>query len=197
MSIKGSFIWGKNVKPEYIWFNGTASHYLVGDTIDPSTPVQMNTLFGRYDDPDAKIMPVKVHRARQIYDTENRYLIQPKTFSKTQGDGGYWAEFNWQRSAEEGMKKVGLPYSGKYDFVETEMYWPVNHMVSAKTQTVNCTECHVRDNGRLASLGGFYLPGRDRSGVVDGLGVFMLVATLAGVMVHGGLRVVANRKRKE
>ncbi|HVN49644.1 MAG TPA: tetrathionate reductase family octaheme c-type cytochrome, partial [Bacteroidota bacterium] len=35
MSIKGSFRWGKNLQPDYIWFNGTASHYLVGDTLDP------------------------------------------------------------------------------------------------------------------------------------------------------------------
>ena len=33
MSIKGSFVWERNVKPDYIWFNGTADHYLLGDTI--------------------------------------------------------------------------------------------------------------------------------------------------------------------
>lgn len=30
MSIKGSFIWKRNVKPDYIWFNGTAFLVLVG-----------------------------------------------------------------------------------------------------------------------------------------------------------------------
>ena len=59
---------GKNLKPDYIWFNGTASHYLVGDTFDPSKPLQLNELYGSYDDPDAKIYPVKIHRANQIYD---------------------------------------------------------------------------------------------------------------------------------
>ena len=34
VSIKGSFVWGRNVKPEYVWFNGTASHYLLGDTVE-------------------------------------------------------------------------------------------------------------------------------------------------------------------
>ncbi len=197
LSIKGSFTWGKNVQPEYIWFNGTASHYLLGDTIDPSKPVQLNALFGSYDDPDAKITPVKVHRARQIYDVTNKYLIQPKTVSTKPGDGGYWAEFNWQRAAEEGMKLVDLPYSGNYGFVETEMYWPVNHMVSPSSQTVGCAECHTRDNGRLASVSGFYLPGRDRSMLVDTAGGILLALTLAGVVVHGGLRIVTQRKRKE
>ncbi len=34
--------------------------------------MKMNELFGSYDDPDAKIIPVKIHRAKQIYDTVNR-----------------------------------------------------------------------------------------------------------------------------
>ncbi len=197
MSIKGSFVWGKMVKPEYVWFNGTASHYLLGDSIDPSHPVKINELYGSYDDPDARIIPVKVHRAKQIYDSVYRYLIQPKLVSTKPGDGGFWTEFNWQRSAEEGMKLVRLPYSGKFGFAETEMSWPVNHMVSPKNQTVGCNECHVREQGRLASLGGFYLPGRDFNPWVERIGGWLLLATLAGVFVHGGMRVLARRKPKE
>jgi hypothetical protein len=197
MSIKGSFVWGKKLKPDYIWFNGTASHYLIGDTLDPSKPVKINELYGSYDDPDAKIYPVKIHRAKQIYDTENHYLIQPKTVSNKPGDGGFWREFNWERAAEEGMKQIHLPYSGHYGFVETEMYWPVNHMVSPKEQTVKCTECHTRKDGRLAGLGGFYMPGRDYNPTVEYLGGILLALTMAGVILHGGLRLVMSRKRKE
>ncbi len=196
MSIKGAFVWGKNVKPEYLWFNGTASHYLVGDTIDSSKPVKINTLYGNYDDPDAKIYPVKVHRGKQIYDTQYHYLIQPKLFSAKPGDGGFWGDFNWNRAAEEGMKKINLPYSGKYGFVQTEMYWPVNHMVSPKEQAVSCTECHTRDNGRLAHLNGFYLPGRDYDASVELFGKGILLLTLAGVVLHGGARIVMKRKRQ-
>lgn len=196
MSIKGSFVWGKNVTPEYIWFNGTASHYLIGDTLDPSRPLKLNELYGSYDDPDAKIYPVKIHRAKQIYDTENRYLIQPKTVSTRRGDGGYWAEFNWDRAAVEGMKLVNLPYSGKYGFIETEMYWPVNHMVSPAGKSVPCNDCHTRENGRLAHLGGFYLPGRNYNPWIEHAGGALLALTLAGVLIHGGARVVTRRKRK-
>lgn len=40
LSIKGSFKWERNVKPDYIWFNGTATHYLKGDKIaDASKPL--------------------------------------------------------------------------------------------------------------------------------------------------------------
>jgi octaheme c-type cytochrome (tetrathionate reductase family) len=196
MSIKGSFTWARNVKPEYVWFNGTASHYLIGDTFDPSTPLKINELYGSYDDPNSKIIPVRILRTKQIYDTQNRYLIQPKLVSTEPGDGGYWAEFNWQRAAEEGMKRVGLPYSGQYGFTGTEMYWPINHMVSPKTSTVQCSECHTRRDSRLAGLRDFYLPGRDCSAPIEHFGAAMVLMTLAGVVVHGGTRLVASRRRK-
>ncbi len=196
MSIKGNFTWGKNLKPEYTWSNGTASHYLLGDKVEPGKVVKMNELFGSYEDPEAKIIPVKIHRGKQIYDTENQYLIQPKTVSTTPGDGGYWKEFNWARASEEGMKTVGLPFSGKYGFIETEMVWPINHMVSPKNQTVACAECHVREGGRLASLAGFYIPGRDYNPWLERLGKLLLMLTLAGVVVHGGARIFVLRKRK-
>ncbi len=197
MSIKGSFVWGRNIKPEYTWFNGTASHYLIGDTLDPSKPLKMNELYGNYDDPDAKIIPVKIHRAKQIYDTKYKYLIQPKTVSNVPGDGGYWKEFNWQRSAEEGMKLINLPYSGSYGFTQTEMYWPINHMVSPKNETVQCSECHTRNDGRLASLTGFYMPGRDYNPWIEYIGTGLLSVTFIGVVFHGGTRLFMNRKRKE
>jgi octaheme c-type cytochrome (tetrathionate reductase family) len=197
MSIKGTFKWGRNLKPEYIWFNGTASHYLVGETFEPSRPLKINELYGSYDDPDSKIIPVRVLRTNQIYDTENRYLIQPKLVSTTPGDGGYWEEFNWERAAEEGMKRMNLDYSGHYGFAETEMYWPINHMVSPKTNTVQCSECHTRENSRLASLHDFYMPGRDYSLPVERFGAALILLTLAGVVVHGSARVVMKRKRKE
>ena len=195
MSIKGTFTWGRHVKPEYTFFDGTASHYLLGETFDPAKPLELNPLFGDYDDPEAKIVPLKRHRARQIYDTKNRTLIQPKLFSATPGDGGYWGDFDWARAAEAGMKEVGLPFSGSYGFADTVMNWPVNHMVSPKEKAVSCAECHTREGGRLASLGGFYMPGRDRSRLLDGLGSALLLATVAGVFVHGGMRVWFARKR--
>jgi octaheme c-type cytochrome (tetrathionate reductase family) len=196
MSIKGSFVWGKDLKPDYIWFNGTASHYLMGDKVDPSTPLVMNELHGSYSDPDSKIYPVKIHRAKQIYDTENLYLIQPKLVSTQPGDGGYWTEFNWQRAAEEGMKQVKLPYSGKYGFMETKMYWPVNHMVAPKEEAVKCAECHTRNQGRLAGLGGFYLPGRDAKPWIEYLGLCLMAFTLVGVVFHGSARLLVHMKPK-
>ncbi len=189
MSIKGSFTWGKNLEPDYVWFNGTSDHYLLGDKVaDPSKPVVMNQLLGSYNDPDSKITPVKIHTAKVPFDPVNKILIEPKTFSAKKGDGGYWKDFDWVKASELGMEHVGQPFSGKVDFIETEMYWPLNHMVSSKEKTVACAECHTRNDGRLAKVGGFYLPGRDRNGLVDGIGSILIAASLLGIVLHGVLR---------
>lgn len=196
MSIKGTFTWARNVKPDYVWFNGTASHYLLGDTISADKPIRINILHGSYDDPESKIMPVKIHRAKQIYDPVTKMLIQPKLYAKRKGEGAFWKDFDWNRAAAEGMKAVGLPYSGKYTFVETVTTLPVNHMVAPKEKAVKCVECHTRRGSRLANLKGFYLPGRDYSPIVDGLGKAALLAVIAGVVLHGAGRAVARRRRR-
>lgn len=100
-------------------------------------------------------------------------------------------------AAEAGMRRIGLPYSGEYDFVETEMYWPVNHQVAPKDQAVSCAECHTRSNdGRLASLAGFYLPGRDYNKPLDLFGIFLFFASLGGVLLHASIRVVVAIRKK-
>ena len=91
---KGSFIYESRITPEYYWFDGTADRYLLGDKIDPGTSTALNPPRGDIDDPDARIWPFKVHRGRQVYDTRNDYLLIPKTV----GEGGYWAEFDWDQA---------------------------------------------------------------------------------------------------
>ena len=198
MSIKGSFTWEKDVKPDYIWFNGTASHYLGGDKIeDPSKPLALNPLYGSYADEDSKIIPVKIHRASQPYDPVNKILIKPQLFGDKKGEGAYWKDFNWQTAAKVGMKTAGLPFSGKVDFLKTEMYWPVNHMVAPKEESVKCQECHAREGGRLAGLNDFYLPGRNYSAPMEAGGKWLLILSLLGVLAHGAGRLISGRKNGE
>ncbi len=195
LSIKGSFKWARNVKPDYVWFNGTASHYLEGDVIEDTTkPLVLNPLFGSYKDPNAKIIPVKIHVAKQPFDPVNRMLIQPKLYSQYKGDGAFWKDFNWLEAAKKGNEAVGLPFSGKISFITTEMYWPINHMVSTKDLTVGCNECHVRENGRLAGLNDFYMPGRDYNPLVDNLGKLVILLSFIGIFIHGSLRIISYRK---
>jgi len=196
-SIKGSFTWQKNLEPEYIWFNGTASHYISGDVIDDtSKPVVLNKLHGAYRDPESKIVPVKVHRALQPYDPVTKLLIQPKLYSPRKGEGAFWKDFSFKTAAAAGMKSLNLPFSGNVSFIKTEMYWPINHMVSSKDQSVTCAECHTRNNGRLATLTDFYMPGRDFSKTVDFVGKTLLLLTLISVALHGTMRIVTSFRNK-
>ncbi len=196
MTKKGAFTWGKNLKPEYRWFNGTADHYLLGDKMNPDSVLQINTLFGSYADNASKIIPVKVHRGKQIFDSKNLTLIQPNIYAPKAGMGAYWKDFDWQKAATIGMKHVGLEYSGEYDFVKTEMYWPINHMVSKAENAVSCKECHSRNDSRLAELKGFYMPGRDRNVVVDNIAILVIIMTIIGVLTHLIIRIFNYRKRK-
>ena len=198
LSIKGSFKWGTNLKPDYIWFNGTAGHYLLGDTVtDTTVPLVLNPLYGSYSDLDSKIIPVKIHRALQPFDPVTKMLIQPKLYGDKKGEGAFWKDFDWQTAAAAGMKDVGLPYSGHISFIRTEMYWPINHQVSSKEQALTCTDCHSRDNSRLAGLKDFYMPARDYSAVIETAGGWLIILSLLGVFAHGTMRIVSSYKMKK
>jgi octaheme c-type cytochrome (tetrathionate reductase family) len=185
---KGSFEWKTNVEPDYVWFNGTAEQYKYGDVIeDTSKVLQVNKFFGSYDDPKSKIVPVKIHRGKQIYDPVNKMLITPHIYGHD--STAYKTSLDWNLSAEVGMKEAGLPYSGKYAFIETEMYWKINHMVAEADKALSCKDCHARE-GRLKNVAGFYMPGRDRSAIFDIFGVVMVTFTIIGVSIHSLIRYI-------
>jgi octaheme c-type cytochrome (tetrathionate reductase family) len=143
VKIKGEFKWQKDIRPVYLWYNGETARYLLGDTIDPSRPVPLNKPLGSRKDPNAKIMPFKVMRGKQPYDKELKTMATPHLF------GGYWKHFDWNRAIADGNQAAGLAYSGQYGFVETVMYWKVNHMVAPKQAALKCMACHQREGGLL------------------------------------------------
>ena len=202
MSIKGTFIWDKNVIPEYQWFNGTAKHHLIEDKIDTANlPLVMNPLNGQYciekdslTENCSKIYPVKVHRGKQIYDPVNLTLIQAKLWDKDKGEGAYWKDFDWDKASELGMANIGMDYSGEYDFVETEMNWILNHQVAKKEESLTCKECHSRNNSRIEQLKDFYLPGRDRLSLLDNMGILLIILSILGIVIHAVLRIVFKKK---
>jgi octaheme c-type cytochrome (tetrathionate reductase family) len=144
LKIKGSFVYEQNIMPEYAWFNGDADRYILGDKIDPTVSTVLNPPLGDIRDPEAKIWPFKIHRAKQPYDAGYNYLIVPKTV----GEGGYWTEFNWDQAARLGSEATGLAYSGEMGFAPTEMYWVLSHMVAPKEEALQCYDCHGGD-GRM------------------------------------------------
>jgi len=55
---------------------------------------------------------------------------------------GFWKDWDWNKAFENGMKYAGLEYSGKYEFVDTVMYWGLTHEVMPKENALSCAECH-------------------------------------------------------
>ncbi len=152
---KGRFTYEQNVVPEYRWYNGSAGAYSFGDKIDPSKVTPLNYPLGDINDENSKIMPFKVHRGKQIYDTTNSYFITPKVFGFKGDKEAYWKNFQkkgseaaWKVAAAAGMKASGLEFSGNIGFAPTETYWSINHMVAEADKALGCLDCHG-DNGRL------------------------------------------------
>ncbi len=69
LKIKGAFVYGEDLIPEYRWFNGRVDRYLQGDPIALKGPTALNAPLGDIHDPTARIWPFKIHRAKQPYDT--------------------------------------------------------------------------------------------------------------------------------
>jgi octaheme c-type cytochrome (tetrathionate reductase family) len=138
LKIKGEFAYANNVTPDYYWFNLSVDRYLLGDKTNPTGATDINRPLGGKADPTAKIWPFKIHQAKQPYDEVNGYLLPVVTA----GAGGFWHEFNWGKALAMGAQLAKLPYSGKYGFIETRMYWPLSHGVVPKEEALTCNECH-------------------------------------------------------
>ena len=131
--MKGDFRWAKDVVPNYLWFNGSVDRVLVGQKIDPAAqPVHLNFPRGTRSDPNAKITPFKVMTGRQPFDAGANVMAMPHLFGK----GGYWDTYDWASAVARGMQVANQPYSGQLGWVETDMYWKVNHMVVPKAQAL-------------------------------------------------------------
>jgi octaheme c-type cytochrome (tetrathionate reductase family) len=132
----GDLTWSRHVVPAYLWYDGTRTPSMIGDTIDPSSPVVLHAPVGEKRNPAARIYPFQVFSAMQPYDSENRTLAVPRLID------GYWQNFDWSKAIAEGMERVGLSFSGKYDFVETRLYSAVHHEVVPASKALGCSDCH-------------------------------------------------------
>lgn len=195
LSIKGSFKHGENVVPEYRWFNGVMHYTMQDEKLDTANPpIQINRIEGDAEQSDARIWPFKIMRGKQPYDPVNQTLLVTHVFSPDD-DSALWSNYDWPKALQAGMEKAGLPYSGQFDFIETEMYWPITHMVAPAENALHCGDCHAR-NGRMDGIEGVYIPSRDRNLWLDTAGWAAAALVLAGSLIHAGGRVVATVRRR-
>lgn len=194
LSTKGDFEWGENVVPYYAWFDGQVQ-YTTGDrTIDPTKPVDVNVIEGNPYDGSSRIWPFKRMEGRQAYDKKLKHLVYTHVWGPTT-DTAFWTNFDWGKAIDAGMKAAGVEYSGEYDFVDTHMYWPITHMVAPASEAMDCQECHAKD-GRLEGLAGVFMPGTDTNNWTGLLGKLIVLGALAGVLLHGALRLFAGKKEE-
>jgi octaheme c-type cytochrome (tetrathionate reductase family) len=191
-SKKGDSRWESHVQPDYVWFNGKVDYTLMGDPVNSSGVTPINRFLGSADDGQSRIWPVKRFTGKQPYDVASKSLIVFHTAG--QDDTAFWKNFNWDKAIATGMMTVGAKYSGKHDFVETEMLWPITHMVAPKQDAVPCHQCH-RENGRLKDVPGIYLPGTGHFALIDKLGWAAALLALLGVIAHGAGRIYMSRRK--
>ena len=118
---------------------------------------------------------------------------EPVFHTAGKDDSAYWGNFDWDKSLAWGMKAAGAEYSGEMAFVETEMSWPITHMVAPKQDALQCAQCH-KENGRLQAVQGVYMPGRNNTPVMDFLGFTAALFALLGVLIHGGVRYIMSKR---
>ncbi len=194
--VKGSFKWATNVVPSYVWFNGVERWMTIGSKVQDymhGGAVQLNLPQGSPTDGKSKIWPFKIMRNNQPYDTKTGILAVFHSFGFDKD--AYTENYKWQIALRNGMKAAGLPYSGHYAFIHTDMYWPIAHMVAPKEQALQCDQCHAAQ-GRLEAVDGVYMPERtrDHQPWLERLGLLLAALALAGVVVHALLRIVLRRR---
>lgn len=192
---RGSFTYAENINPEYIWFNGEVKYVLLDEKVKTNDKgyVEMNSFGGSPHDGKSRIWPIKVFRGVQPYDPELGTMVVPHTSGVS--EDAYWQSFDWKKAITAGMLSAGRPFSGKVDFIKTQMSWPITHMVAPAEYAVGCDECHSK-NGRLKDVEGIFIPARDASEQLDEIGWLIALLTLIGVVGHGLGRFVSYLWRK-
>jgi octaheme c-type cytochrome (tetrathionate reductase family) len=189
--IKGDFVLGENVTPDYVWLNGKVDYTLSDTEVDKSMqPIYINKFQGSPTDGKSLIWPVKTFTGKQAFDPVSKRLVV--THLAGADDTAYWTNLNWEKAVASGQATVNRSFSGKVDFIETVSQWPITHMVAPKEDAVKCNECHTR-GGRLDKVPGIYIPGRDHNPIVELLGWLAAAGALAAILLHGAIRVMHRK----
>lgn len=130
---------------------------------------------------------------RQAYDAGRNRLVYSHVFGPPDDKAALWRGFDWQSAISVGEQAAHQDYSGEFGFVDTHMYWPITHMVAPASDAVDCAECHAKQ-GRMAGIAGVFMRVTDSMNATGILGRLLVLAVLAGVLIHGAIQVIAGRK---
>ncbi|SHO48541.1 hypothetical protein [Desulfopila aestuarii] len=123
-----------NVKPEYVWFDGTSYVYNVGETISPDENGMyvMAKAHGSPFDGKSSIVPIKRHGTIMPLHESGKIIPPAIMWMFMTGD--------FDLAVVKGMEEQGM--TGNYTLVEAEAEMLITHGVEPKGNAPTCTECH-------------------------------------------------------
>ena len=127
---------GKDVIPEYRFFNGTSYFYQFGDPAMPGKNgrIIMSEPLGTIADTGAKIHAFKHHLASQPIDPVTQRLLPLKI-------GKFFETGTILDAIRLGTTAVGWAYTS-HEFAETERWMGLYHEVAPKGKALSCNSCH-------------------------------------------------------
>lgn len=153
-----------NVKPEYVWFDGTSYVYNVDETIQPDAKgvYHMAKANGAPFDGKSSIVPIKRHFTVMPLHNESGKMIPPAIV-------WMFMTGKYDVAIQKGMEAQKM--SGSYSMVQADAEMLITHGVEPKTKAPSCVECHNNtghtpdDTGMLpmTSLGYHTLPNAVKS----------------------------------
>jgi len=123
-----------NVKPEYVWFDGTSYVYNIGETItpEPNGVYAMAKAHGAPFDGRSMIVPIKRHTTIMPLHESGKIIPPAIMWMFMTGD--------FDLAVEKGMEEQGM--TGSYDIVNADAEMLITHGVEPKEQAPSCSECH-------------------------------------------------------
>jgi len=134
-----------NVRPEYVWFDGTSYVYNVGETISPDENgiYHMAKAHGAPFDGKSQLVPIKRHFSTMPLHESGKIIPPAIMWMFMTGD--------FDLAVQKGMEEQGM--TGSYSIVETDAEMLITHGVDPKEKAPSCTECHDGSGSTLDGVG--------------------------------------------
>lgn len=188
---KGDMAYGENLTPIYQWHDGQLDYATLGESVNLDGVTELNPSNATRDG-NAKIFPFHQFTSMLPYDIESKQLLPINLAGRSRS--ALWNGYDWEDALTGGARGTDIEFSGNFDFAETLTIRALNHTVAPKEQALQCVDCHSK-GGLMSTVADVYVPGSGQHNWLNIFGGLALLATLFGVLMHGGLRWFFARRR--
>ena len=133
----GGFLQGSEIRPLYLWDDGSDTLYTRGDRVQPGHITILQGPGPR--SPTSKIMPFSIQYGIQLEDRKFHYLLSPLLARQR---APFWKTTELQEAVTAGMRAILLPYSGESSTAVTVSLRRINHGVKPVDKALDCMDCH-------------------------------------------------------